>query len=427
MKRVSYFMGMLAFLLIIACQSPMDISNQELDQVTKAQFNQQSLKDGGDFTPGYESGNIRTSLVNLTWEESSEVDFKLYRLFRNNQLITVFNDASITSFTDDELSENTYYDYRLDVVSESGLTASDTIRIKSARWDAPSNLRVNGLSDTAVLLTWDDNSDNEDYFDVVVSGDDGLVASVTVGANTTQAIIDDLEFGSTYNFQVKIASQFESALLSSPTSLILMYNFSLSAPANLYATNNSDLSIGLFWNDYSNLETGYLIERKINAGDFIEIKNISEMNVEEYIDNDVSAYEIGDILTYRIRAYNDYNSPVQYTDYSNEYEIEVAEISDDLIYLSLTVDFDSYEASWNIRRQGTNETVFPVFQTFDSPGATVLHQLELNPGQYYVHCIDTDGDGGISGNVYKGSELLIEWDKNDYTTNGHFHFEVGYN
>lgn len=426
MRKLSYFVFLLVILLTISCESPMEVKTLELADVAQSQFNRAPLKDGGDFSIGYNNGNIKTNQVTLTWEQTIEQDFKFYQIYRNNQKIAVFNDITHTSLIDSSLSENTYYDYKINVVSETGMTATDTIEIKTAQWDAPSNLQVNALSQTAVQINWDDNSDSEESFKVSVFESNVLVKSVSVDPNITEAIVTDLQFGSTYNFQVEASSFYETGVVYSDLRYFPMYNMSLGSLDNLIAVMNPDLSITLRWDDYSSLETGFIIERKINNANFLEINNIHVLNTEEYIDNDVSAYEIGDLITYRVKAYNDYDAPIQYTDYTNEYEIEVQEILDSIIYLSLTADFDINESAWNIRNQVTNNAVFPSNQTFDAPG-TVLHQLELEPGWYYVHCIDYYGDGGISGTVHQGTYLLNSWDDDEYTTNGYFEFYVSPN
>ena len=64
MRRL--FLLLLIGLLFAGCESPMDINVIELEGIEGSLFNHQLLKDGNDFSIGYENGNIRTSQVALS-------------------------------------------------------------------------------------------------------------------------------------------------------------------------------------------------------------------------------------------------------------------------------------------------------------------------------------------------------------------------
>ncbi len=72
------------------------------------------------------------------------------------------------------------------------------------------------------------------------------------------------------------------------------------APSNLRVTFNSPTSATLNWNDNSNNEIGFKIERKMGSGDFILIDSVGA-NVTTYTDNSISDNEI---YSYRVFAYN---------------------------------------------------------------------------------------------------------------------------
>ncbi|MBI9031240.1 fibronectin type III domain-containing protein [bacterium] len=427
MRKFSYFVFMLVLLLTISCESPMKVETHELADVTQSQFDRAPLKNGGDFSIGYDEGNIQTSQVNLTWTRTTEEDFKFYQLYRNNQQIAVFNDISHTSYTDSLLSENTSYDYKINVVVETGMTATDTLEIKTAQWAAPSNVQINAYSNTVVLLTWQDNSDSEEYFKIFKSTFAGIIDSVIVDANTTELLVTDLDSTLTYYFTIEAESPWEEGIVSSYPESINMYDLYLDAPSNLHGNLNADFSVDLYWYDNANLENGYCIERKINNGEFVEIENIDQPNIVEYTDNDASYWDIGDVLVYRVRAYNNYGDDFDYTEYSNEFQIEITEITINTIHIELSVDYYYYEARWNIVNQQTWTTIFPDYQTFSYSNQQVSIQLDLEPGWYYVHCIDDDWDGGISGTVYQGDNILVNWNNYNYDSVGYFEFYVNGN
>lgn len=72
------------------------------------------------------------------------------------------------------------------------------------------------------------------------------------------------------------------------------------APSNLRYTYNSPTSITLIWNDNSNNEAGFKVERKLGAGNFSLIDSVGE-NVTTYTDNSIS--DTG-VYYYRVYAFN---------------------------------------------------------------------------------------------------------------------------
>jgi len=88
------------------------------------------------------------------------------------------------------------------------------------------------------------------------------------------------------------------------------------APSNLQATVLSDTAIRLTWQDNSNNEDGYKIERKIGAGGtYVEVSSISANTVNW---NDTGLSD-STVYFYRMRAYNSIGN----SNYSNEVNARV--------------------------------------------------------------------------------------------------------
>lgn len=329
MRKLVYFNILTILIFIVSCESPMNIQIHELDVIIGSNFNRSELKDGGNFSVGYQNGNIQTSKVELSWSQTTEENFIFYKLTRNNNELIVFTDITQTSFIDTLVLEDNYYDYQITVFVKSGMVAKDTIEIKTPKWQSPSNLTANGLNETDVKLMWDDNTDSEDNFVIYFydSSARSLIDSFVVNANITEKIVTDLDPIETYSFNVKAVNQWEEDTELSTTDYFDMIDFVFYPPSNLTCTQNSDMSIELNWEDNSTLETGFSVERKINNSEFIEIEEIDLINTISHTDIDTTAYEVGDILTYRVRAYNDYEYPTQYTAYSNEFEIVISDFN----------------------------------------------------------------------------------------------------
>ncbi len=426
MRRLYFIFLFTVILLLVGCESPIDIQLHELDLVAGSDFNRSLLKNGDDFSVGYENGNIRTSQVSLSWSQSTEAEFIFYKLMRDDNELAVFTNQNKTTFTDTMVVENNFYDYQIVVFADDGMVAKDTISIKTPRWDPPSNLTANGLSTTDVKLMWNDNSDSEDNFKIYLFDNTrSLIDSFMVDANVTEKIVTDLYSWQYYYFTVKAVNQWEEDTEWADEEGFDMNDFYLIDPSGLNCQQNLDMSVTLDWDDNSTLETGYSIERKINSGEFEVLENVDTVNLETYTDIDTLAYEIGYTLTYRVRAYNDYEYPTEYTDYSNEYSLVIQEISPGNITITLQVDSFPSEASWNVVDLYNGNYYFAENQTFDYDFQTVTENLQLAEGWYAVICWDSYGDGGISGEVWQEGLLLEQWDDNDYSSYGEFDFYVG--
>jgi glucose/arabinose dehydrogenase len=84
----------------------------------------------------------------------------------------------------------------------------------------------------------------------------------------------------------------------------IIYRFtptaSIVAPTNLRFTVNSPNSATLNWNDNSNNETGFKIERKVGSEDFVFLESVDE-NFTTYTDNTINDTQV---YSYRAYAYN---------------------------------------------------------------------------------------------------------------------------
>ena len=341
MQKLIYLFLIALLMLLTSCESPMKIQINELENIEGSIINRDLLKDDNSFSAGYENGNIRNDQVTLNWSETPAEGFKFYKLIRGNNDVAVLTDKNVTNYTDSTLIGNMYYDYQLTVFTENGMVASDTIEIKTARWQAPTNITVNGLSKTAIKLMWDDNSDFENNFKIYQFDHTRitLVDSFLVGQNVTEKIITGLDSMATYHFAVEAISEWEEQEEISQTETFDMDDFVLIPPYNLYGTQLGDLSVSLNWVDYSNMETGFKVERRINSSEFVTIADLDMINVETYLSEFSNSYSIGSILTFRVLAYNDYSGLLE-SGYSNEFTLVIAELPD-----YVEIGFDS--ATWD--------------------------------------------------------------------------------
>ncbi len=174
-------------------------------------------------------------------------------------------------------------------------------------------------------------------------------------------------------------------------------------------------SVKVEWVDNTSPDSQFKIYRKIEDGAFIEIATIDSMYYEYY---DTYTFEDSTMLTYYVETI----APT-YTQQSNHLEYLYGYGTP--ITISVTVDNFPGEASWNLYCYPTSSYYFPIDQTFSNNNENQVFTISLEDGHYAVHCWDTWGDGGIEGIVTDAeSNILVEWDDNDYSVYGEFHFWV---
>lgn len=122
--------------------------------------------------------------------------------------------------------------------------------------NAPSNLNASNSAgcDARITLNWQDNSNNEDGFNIYR---DGQVTG-SVGANVTTFTQTGLNPGQTYSYYVKANKQgCESG--ASNTVNQTPGPFTPVAPTNLQVVNIGDCGFRATWNDNSNNEDGFAL------------------------------------------------------------------------------------------------------------------------------------------------------------------------
>ncbi len=185
----------------------------------------------------------------------------------------------------------------------------------------PSELTTSNVSANSITLNWEDNSYNEDGFQIEISTtDSGFDYLATVPADTTSYVCSGLSQNTLYGFRVQALGNAQillnsdySNVASAKTLSIPKTQTHLKAPGDLIAAGASKSSIKLFWKDTNLNESGYGIERKTDNGTFVLITQVPA-NFISY--TDLSASE-GFIYTYRVMAKGDGYSTLD-SGYSNE-------------------------------------------------------------------------------------------------------------
>ena len=152
------------------------------------------------------------SQIDLVWQDNSddETKFEVWRKVAGGVwgLIAELN-ADITSFSDTGLAPATEYFYQVRACNSAGcspfseVASATTQSAPLSAPNAPSGLSASALSSSQILLTWQDNSDNEEGFKIERDDGSGFVEIASVPSNQTSYLDDNLSPNTTYIYQVK--------------------------------------------------------------------------------------------------------------------------------------------------------------------------------------------------------------------------------
>lgn len=169
----------------------------------------------------------------------------------------------------------------------------------------------------SAVLTWQDNSDNEQGFNVqrkveACAGTGTFTQLAQVGVNVT-TLTDPVQEGNSYCYRVNAYNSAGASAWSNSAGAGVPYT-GASSPTGLTMTAGT-----LTWTDKTSNETGFLIQRKVAAcavtGPFVDLATVGA-NVVTYKDTGASQ---GNTYCYRVAATNALgNSP-----YSNTAEYAV--------------------------------------------------------------------------------------------------------
>jgi len=208
---------------------------------------------------------------------------------------------------------------------------------------APSELQLAKLSDTSINLRWQDNSDDELGFEVWRKDSSADYANIqTLPPNSISTNDTGLVFDIIYYYKVRAINQYnysESNEVSTQSMVTV-----IEAPTDARAISFGTNWIRLSWQDNSDNELVFIIERKISSSlEFAQLATLSP-NTTQYDDH--KNLFASTIYTYRIAAL----SQVGQSDWSNE--VTVTTLSIDLIPPSnLSASYDStnnrVRLTWN--------------------------------------------------------------------------------
>jgi titin len=257
---------------------------------------------------------VPTDQVNLSWIDNSldEAGFEIEKApdVGGNpgtwaQIASV--STNVISYSDTGLLPGMMYWYRVrgyNTVGNSDYSNVASIMIPPLP-AAPTGLATNAVSSSQMVLTWIDNANNEDGFQLERASDIGgspgtWMQIATAGSN----IVAFTDIGLSEDTKLWYRVRAYNVGGVSAYSDVASGRTLLRSPTNLTATAVSSNRVDLTWIDNSNVEDGYSVERAPDAGGnpggWVQIATIG-VNSVGYTDLGLSP---NTKYWYRVRAYN---------------------------------------------------------------------------------------------------------------------------
>ncbi len=250
--------------------------------------------------------------IALNWNDNStdEDGFKIERKTSGGNFIVIATTGSnMVAFNDASVSSGVTYIYRIRAYRGSTHSSySNEVTTSIIIPVAPSNLTANVTGASSILLSWNDNSTNEDGFKIERKTGGGNFSEITtVNSGVTSFNDTGVSTGVSHVYRIRA---YRTILHSNYSNEATAINPAPNAPSNVAANATGTSTVSLSWNDNATDEDGFKIERRTSTGSFVEVATAGK-NVATHNDNGLSA---GTTYTYRVRAYK----AAIFSSYSNE-------------------------------------------------------------------------------------------------------------
>jgi subtilisin family serine protease len=253
--------------------------------------------------------------ISLNWEDNSatETRFVIQRSRQSNfaSITPITVDPNSTSFWDWGLERGTTYFYR--VRAETATTQSawsntasiTTLGTAPTPGGAPTNVVAEAQLGNQVSLSWEDNASDETGFSIERSLTSTFTA-VTLriaDANTSGFWDWNLSQGTTYFYRIRAITPtgFSPYSNTATVTTLGVPPVSLGAPTAFTAVAQTGNQIALAWNDNSNNETSFQIQRSLTSTFSTATTRTADADSTGFWDWAVTP---GTLYFYRIRAVN---------------------------------------------------------------------------------------------------------------------------
>lgn len=242
----------------------------------------------------------------------------------------------------------------------------------------PENLTADLQEGLLIKLSWDDVSGDESGFIIQRHLEsENYLNFAEVDANVQEYFDTNLETNKTYYYRIAAIKDDDQSDWSN--SAIAHTPSDVAAPSNLHVVDLANDHIILNWNDNTNDETGFTLERKTGNNGFQEIVQLNS-NVTEFNDSSVDPITT---YHYRIAAIRSSGN----TGWSDEISVTTPPSVNGLEF----GEDESFEIlTWNIEHFPLNNdiTVGYVVETINQVDPDIIALQEIESGSHFYQILD---------------------------------------
>lgn len=258
------------------------------------------------FQPSYLTASIKAdTLIELNWIDNCnfETGFEIECSVNDSNFTKISSvDSNVTSFDVNGIFnlDDIYY-FRVRAIAGSNVSGYSNIAVASVSLNTPTDLNFEFISDTAAVLSWNDNNDFETGYTILkFIPNYGNTIIKQIPPNSTQTVIKDTFItGQNYNYSIYATM----GSLVGESAHFPFVSFYFPAPENLIVEGISENSLKLTWEDVNNYDLGYIVQRSNDGNNFFELGRTSANDIS-FIDTNLDT-ALG--YTYRLAAFSSHN------------------------------------------------------------------------------------------------------------------------
>ncbi len=347
--------------------------------------------------------------IQLTWIDNSdnEANFQVERSQNDNQnfeKIATINQNS-TSYKDGKLTPNTVYVYRIQAVTSAGIRSEYSNEANAqteSNLDKPMGLRAEAKSAFEIQLFWLDNNEKETAYKVERSVKDELNYKeiAILDSDITNYKDTDVEEKTMYFYRIQAVNLIGISEYSDAVAVETPQDVP-DTPINFTAVPISTTEMALNWDDISDNESFFELERSTDVPENFEKIRTLAANTTTFVDKNLQS---ATTYYYRLRARRGVDIYSAYTEIVKAQTnlrppaapsvLDAKAISQTSIQLTWIDNADN-EAGFRIfRRKGLSSEFEQIAQT--NTNITKYEDTNLEPNTYYYYQIKAFNSGGES-------------------------------
>jgi titin len=348
---------------------------------------------------------VSATQVNLAWHDNAagvETGFLIQRSTAGGAFAQIGTTAKgATAFSNTALTTGTAYTYRVEATAAGGSSAWSPVATVTTPLAAaaPSALTAAAVSSTQVNLAWHDNAAGvETGFIIQRSTAGGAFAQIGTTGKGIVAFSDTTVLAGT-SYMYRVAANSAGGASAWSTAAAVATAALPAAPTGVLAVAVSPTQVKISWTDAASAtETGFIVERSVNAQAFVEIATTAA-RITSFVDSNVSpgtpyAYRVQTIATAGASAYSAVANITTHLPAAAPTGLVASGLSQTQVHLSWADTAGGIETGFIVQR-GTNGTTFAQIGT-TLAGATSYVDTAAAAKTTYYYRIEAASAGGNS-------------------------------